>query len=60
MEIKQSYSDEEKKEIRRQLIKEKLKNRIIKDRLKLIFEKNQKSVAKILSYLLKKHRKKDV
>jgi hypothetical protein len=45
MAIKQSYSKEE------------IKNKIIKDRLSHIFKENQKSIAKILAYLIKRHKK---
>jgi hypothetical protein len=45
MEIKQSFSKDE------------IKTKIIKDRLAHIFKENQKSVAKILAYLIKRHKK---
>jgi hypothetical protein len=44
MTTKQSYS------------KEDIKTQIIKDRLKHLFKENTKSLAKILVYLLKRHK----
>jgi hypothetical protein len=45
MAIKQSYSKEE------------IKTQIIKDRLSHIFKENTKNIAKILAYLIKRHKK---
>ncbi len=45
MAIKQSFSKEE------------IKTQIIKDRLNHIFNENTKSIAKILAYLIKRHKK---
>jgi hypothetical protein len=37
--------------------KEEIKTQIIKDRLKHIFKDNGKSIAKILMFLIKRHKK---
>jgi hypothetical protein len=37
--------------------KEEIKTKIIRDRLAHIFRENQKSVAKILAYFIKRHKK---
>jgi len=37
--------------------KEEIKTQIIKDRLSHIFSENQKGIAKILAYLIKRHKK---
>lgn len=37
----------------------KIKNQIIKDRLKHIVKNNQKNIAKILVYIIKKEKNKD-
>jgi hypothetical protein len=52
MTIKQSYSNLKDKE--------EIKSRIIQDRLSHLFKENGKSLAKILMFLLKKHRAKKV
>jgi len=37
--------------------KEEIKTQIIKDRLAHIFKENHKGIAKILAYLIKRHKK---
>ncbi len=38
------------------MTKEEIKNKIIKDRLRQIFKERAKSVAKILTHIMKRHK----